>query len=209
VHLALKPGAHACHIFTNLSEQNQVTLPLCRSALRNNECVLLALPENSIDEWQVELQAFGVDVQDARDRGALAIKPVRRPSPRFNAIRQVRELWRMVEPLLHDFDAVYLIREVPWSSDLAPSVEDLCQFEAAKDLLFADTGVRSICQYDLVKHPPAAIHTALRTHPIVIFNGKMNRNPYYEAPTILEHEPWAFGTNADAAKVESLLARFR
>ena len=76
-------------------------------------------------------------------------------------------------------------------------------------MLFAETDVRSICQYDLTHHPPAAIHTALRTHPLVILEGQLHENPFYEVPAILAAEPLSFGSDADAAKVEQLLAHFR
>ena len=97
---------------------------------------------------------------------------------------------------------------MPWQADLALAVEDLCHFEAAKNVLFEDAAIRSICQYDLLNHPPTAIHTALRTHPFVILNDKVHDNPYYEAPTILDEEPWSFGSNAAANDIQRWLSRF-
>jgi chemotaxis family two-component system sensor kinase Cph1 len=209
LNLDLHPGAHVCHLYTNLADQKQVVLPFCRDGLQRNEHCLLTAAQDSADEWFLELQAFGIDVQEMRDSGSLVIKAVRPPPPQFNAVKQTRDLWRMVEPLLARFDAVRLLREVTWSPELALQIQDLCHFEAAKDLLFADTPVRSICQYDLAQHPPAAIHTALRTHPLLILDGSLHENPFYEAHAILAMEPLAFASDADATTVERLLARFR
>jgi hypothetical protein len=163
----------------------------------------------TVDTWRSELQAHGIDVRVETERGALIIKAERGPSEDFNALGHARELWRTIQPLLERFGAVRLLREQPWQPDLALQVEDLCHYELAKNLLFEDTEVRSICQYDLTNHPPAAIHTALRTHPLVIFDGKTHENPFYDGPAILEQEPWAFGSNADADQVDRMLARFR
>jgi hypothetical protein len=208
VNLILDRGAHACHFFTSFNDQKQVTLPFCSKALKNNEYVLLAFPEQSIDDWYLELQAFGVNVQDARDRGALAIKGVRPPPSQFNAVAQSGELWRVVAPQLNKYEGVGLVREVPWQPDLALPVEKLCHFECAKGLLFANSNVRSICQYDLMNHSPEAIHTALRTHQTVVLDGKMHTNPFYEAPRILAEEPWAFSSKADRLDVDKMLAWF-
>ncbi len=209
VDISLARGAHACHIFTSPDEQKRVLLSFCSDGLNRNQCCLLTAAPETATCWHVELEAHGIDVQEEIGRGSLIIKAVRGPSEDFNPLRQTRELWRIVEPSLDRFNAVRLLREQPWSSDLALSVESLCHFELTRNLLFEDTEVRSICQYDLTNHPPAAIHTALRTHPLVILHGKVHENSFYDGPAILEREPWAFGTDASAAQVEQMLAHFR
>jgi len=209
VDLDLEPGAHVCHLFISLNDQKQVLLPFIRDGLKRNQHCLLTAAQDSADEWFLELQAFGIDVQEARESGALTIKGVRPPPPKFRAVRQTRELWRMVEPLLERFGAVRMLREVTWLPELALRTEDLCHFEAAKDLLFAESEVRSICQYDLTRHSPEAIHTALRTHPLVIYDGQVRDNPFYEVAAILAKEPLAFASDADATTVEKMLARLR
>jgi len=111
--------------------------------------------------------------------------------------------------MLERFSAARLLREQPWQTGLALTTEDLCHFELTKNLLFKDTNVRSVCQYDLSKHQPQSIHTALRTHPLVILDGNLRENPFYEGPAILEREPEAFTSNAGADDVARMLARFQ
>jgi hypothetical protein len=183
-------------------------LPFCRDAMQGNEFCSLTAAAEIVDDWHLELQAYGIDVQKERERGALLVKAIE-PSLDFNAVGQGRSLWRMVRPMLERFTAVRLLREQPWSNDLALTIEDLCHFELTKNLLFEDTAVRSVCQFDLRNHPPQAIHTALRTHPLVILDGKLRDNPFYDGPSILKQEPAAFSSSADAADVERMLASFR
>ena len=173
----------------------------------NEFCSLTAAPD-TVDDWTVELQAYGIDVQEEQERSALLIKAISEPSEDFNPVRQARSLWRMVRPMLERFTAVRLLREQPWSDDLALTIEDLCHFELTKNLLFEDTDVRSVCQYDLRNHAPKAIHTALRTHPLVILDGRLRENPFYDGPAILKQEPAAFGSDANAQDVEQMLASF-
>ena len=208
MNLSLPLGAHACHLFRTTGEQKQVLLPFCRDAVERNEFCSLTAAAETIDDWHLELQAYGIDVQKERERGALLVKAIA-ASKDFNAVRQGRSLWRMVRPMLERFSGVRLLREQPWSDDLALTTEDLCHFELTKNLLFEGTDVRSVCQFDLRNHGPQAIHTALRTHPLVILDGKLLDNPFYDGPAILKQEPAAFSSTANALDVERMLASFR
>jgi len=205
---SLLRGAHACHLFSTAGQQKQILLPFCQQGLKRNEFVSLTASADTIDDWQLELQAYGIDVQAERERGALMIKGIGEPSADFNPVRQARNLWRMVQPMLERFAAVRLVRAQPWSAE-ALTIEDLCHFELTKNLLFQDTDVRSVCQYDLTNHSPQAIHTALRTHPLVILDGMLRENPFYDGDAILKQEPAAFGSDADAQAVEQMLASLR
>jgi hypothetical protein len=205
---SLPRGAHACHLFSTAGEQKQILLPFCQQGLKRNEFVSLTASADTIDDWQLELQAYGIDVQAERERGALMIKAIGEPSEHFNPVRQARNLWRMVQPMLERFPAARLLRAQPWSAE-ALTIEDLCHFELTKNLLFQDTDVCSVCQYDLSHHSPQAIHTALRTHPLVILDGMLRENPFYDGDAILKQEPSAFGSDADAQAVEQMLASFR
>ena len=48
----------------------------------------------------------------------------------------------------------------------------------------------------------------LRTHPLVILDGRLRENPFYDGPAILKQEPAAFGSDANAQDVEQMLASF-
>jgi len=190
-------------------DQKDVLLPFCRQGLKNNEFCSLTVAPETVDDWAIELQAYGIDVQGEQDRGALLLKAIAAPTADFRPVRQAGELWRIVQAMLERFGAGRLLREQPWQPGLALTVEDLCHFELTKDLLFKDTHVRSVCQYDLRNHPPQSIHTALRTHPLVILDGTLRENPFFDGPAILAREPNAFSSNADADDVAQMLASLR
>jgi hypothetical protein len=203
-------GTHVCHLFRSFSEQKGVALPFIRGGLRHGEHCFFTTVEHSPDEWYLELQAFGIDVQAEREKGALLVvsEEQARPPGDFNAIRLARGLWGMIEELLVNFTGVRLAREVPWASGSALTLEQLCQMEVTGSLLFEGTDVRALCQFDLNRHHPAAIHTALRTHPSVILDGRLFSNPFYEAKQILENEPLSYHSGADAETVAEMLGHF-
>ena len=209
--LGLGRGAHVCHLFDGYAEQKQILLPFIRNGLRTQEHCLFTICDRSPDDWYLELQAYGVDVAAELDKHALVVieEEKVRPPGEFNAIRLARGLWGMLSGLLAEFSGVRLAREVPWLEDAALSVPDLCHMEAAGTLLFQSSDIRSLCQYDLNRHAPAVIHTALRTHPFVVFAGSLHANPFYEVPQILANEPGSFQSDADANTVTTMLGSFR
>src|SRR5678815_1685164 len=143
MNLLLPPGVHVCHLFRTSGEQKEVLLPFCRDAVESNEFCSLTAAAGIIDDWHVELQAYGIDVHKEQERGALLVKAIE-SSEDFNAVRQARSLWQMVRTMLERFTAVRLLREQPWSDGLALTFEDICHFELSKTLLFEDTDVRSV-----------------------------------------------------------------
>jgi hypothetical protein len=211
VEYSFSRGIHVAHFYSSFSEQKEVGLPFLREGLDLSEHCLFTVCDHSPDDWYFELQAYGVDVANERQRGALLVldEAQTRSSGEFNSIRLARDLWRMIQDLLTRFNGVRLAREVPWQGDGALTVDHLCQMETAGSLLFEDADVRALCQYDLDQHPPAVIHTALRTHPVVIVGGRMQPNPFYEVESIVANEPFYYGSNASDEDVAKMLGALR
>lgn len=117
-----------------------------------------------------------------------------------------RSTIEMLEPILRSFSGVRIVGDAEW--DLPPSVRSdvLCHWEATANLVFEESDVRVICQYDVAHYAPPILHAALRTHPSVIWDGTRRRNPYYEAPRILEHEPLLNDSSTSSVAVAALLA---
>jgi len=204
-------GIHVAHFFTSFSEQKEVALPFLREGLGHSEHCLFTVCDHSPDDWYLELQAYGVDVAGECQRGALLVleEAQARSRGEFNAIRLARDLWRLIRNLLKRFTGVRLAREVPWQGDGMLTVAQQCQMEAAGSLLFEDADVRALCQYDLNKHPPEIVHTALRTHPMVIVGGTMRANPFHDVERILANEPFDYESTASAHDVAKMLKALR
>src|SRR5262249_35115705 len=96
-----------------------------------------------------------------------------------------------------------------WEWDPPLPADKLCHWEATANLVFEGLAVRAICQYDLGTDSPQVIHSALRTHPQVILGRKLYSNPFYEAPRILENEPYLNHSDVDAPRLASLLSQIR
>jgi hypothetical protein len=206
---AFEPGAHACHFFDSFGQQKEVVLPFFKDGLENGEYCLYVTHDQSVDDWCFEFQAFGIDVQAEVERGSLAIITGDQwhDGGAFNSIVKAREAWQMFEAKLADFSGVRIAGDASWALEPALRADQLCHWEATANLIYEGEAIRAICQYNLQKHAPAALHSALRTHRLAILDGRGYANPYFEADRILENEPNLNESPADAATVKDMLVR--
>jgi hypothetical protein len=199
---------HTCLLFRDHSAQKKVLLPFITEGLSNGENCLLVCDEDVVDDWRLEFQAFGIDVAKQIKRGSLVIATGQewREMP-MNSIKMAKELWSYIEDKLGAFPRVRIAGDASWALLPAPIGSDrLCHWEATADLLYQDAPVRTICMYDLNRHPPSDIRAALRTHRHVILDETTYDNPHYEAARILENEPDWNNSDADEALIERLLS---
>jgi hypothetical protein len=209
--LEFDQGSHVCHLFRDENQQKEVALRFLKGGLDRGECGALVVPDGLVDAWKFEMQAFGVDVVAARDACLLNIIPGsewHQPGE-FNSVLMARAVWRKIDRALARTPGVRFVADKSWVNETDLSSDQLCHWEASSNLLLQDVNVRAICQYDLARHSPANIRAGLRTHPIVMLDGRRLRNPYYEAPRILKHEPLLNASDADTATIEAMLSRLR
>jgi len=209
--LALDRGAHACHLYSTANEQKEIVLRFLTQGLKLGECCNYIAPDGSVDDWYFELQTAGIDVLAERQKHALLVLDMSSwvPEGNLNSAILARRLWRSIARPLADFPAVRLITDMGWALARQLPPDQLCHWEATTNLVYEDTNARAICQYDLVRHGPQALSSALRTHPTVIFEGRVLRSPFYEAPRILAEEPNLNHSEADASAVARMLEAVR
>jgi hypothetical protein len=178
--LTFDRGAHVCHLFEGVSEQKAVVMPFLLEGLRQGEACLYITGRQPIDDWYLEFEASGIDVERERGRKALEVitgAEYRRTSG-FTSTIKARELLAFIEDRLREFRGVRIAGDVAWEQDPPLPVDKLCHWEATANLLFDDQDVVTICQYDFTVDSPALIHSALRTHRQVILRQHLYENPF-------------------------------
>ena len=200
--------AHACLLYDNSNDKKAVVLPFIRDGLRKGEHCVFMTNERSQYDWCLEFQAYGIDVKEELQKGALTIDTGEnwRGTDGFRSLAQARELWNALEPRLDAFTGVRIVGDAEWVR-LEPRLTDgqLCHWEATADLLYQGEAIRTICMYDLDRHSPSELRAALRTHPTALVAGRQYANPHYEASRILENEPHLNGSVADRAFLNDML----
>jgi hypothetical protein len=75
-----------------------------------------------------------------------------------------------------------------WVLNDPGALDRLLEFECRANLALPKAGDIVICAYDLDKFSAALVIDALRTHPIVLIGGIVQRNPFYVPPQELLKE---------------------
>ena len=120
-----------------------------------------------------------------------------------------REVLALLRQKLSQFSAIRIAGDVDWSVDPAIPDDVLCHWEATSNLVFDGLRAQVLCQYDIDRYPPAFIIAALRTHPVVLYDGQQVVNPFYDAPRILRDEPMFNHNSNDADTVARMLRQLQ
>jgi hypothetical protein len=67
-----------------------------------------------------------------------------------------------------------------WALKELPGTDQLLEYEASLNKLTPQHSCSLICMYDINSFSESTINDVLRTHPYVIKDGKISRNPLYE-----------------------------
>jgi hypothetical protein len=86
------------------------------------------------------------------------------------------------------FPITRFIADVAWVLDTPGAVDQLLEYECRVNLALPKAEDIVICSYDLDKVDAAMVIAAMRTHPIVLIGGIVQRNPFYVPPEVLLKE---------------------
>ncbi len=76
----------------------------------------------------------------------------------------------------------FLAGETSWALGGDPGTERLIEYEARLNRFFADYDAVCICQYNNKRFAPDVILQVLRTHPLIVYGGRVCKNPYFVPP---------------------------
>jgi hypothetical protein len=202
---------HTCLLYANPAEQKQFLLPFVKDAMSRGEHCLFVCPEAAVDDWSIEMQAYGIDVRKHLESGSLVIATGEQwRETAFHSLTKARELWQYIDQNLAAFPVVRIIGDASWALlDPPIDADALCHWEATADLMYDGVSVRTVCMYDLRHHSPSEIRAALRTHPNVVLAGETLESPFYEASDILDQEPALNASDADEELIAQMLASLR
>jgi MEDS: MEthanogen/methylotroph, DcmR Sensory domain len=199
---------HVCHLYRGHNELKELTLPLVRAGLRENRACVYVSDDAVLDDWYLEFQAGGIDVQHERLAGRLEVVPASayRESCLRGSVVMAREVLMSTKKLLGSFTGVVMAGDSAWYGKPYVSPDKLCHWEATANVVFEGLNAEVVCQYDLDRYEPEFIHAALRTHQVVLYKGRRLENPFYQANDILQCEPNLNHGSNDPDVVAEMLA---
>jgi hypothetical protein len=181
----LKRGDHICSIYSSSHELTDTVSEFLADGLgRQQRCWYVASAEETA-AVRARLEALGVDVQHAIERGALKFisgDGTHLIHGSFNAERANKVFNDAIEQAGADgFTGFRAAAEMSWALGRPDTVRRLIVYEALLRSLFANCRAIGLCMYDRRRMPLDVIDGALATHPKVRTVETYQDNPFFEA----------------------------
>jgi hypothetical protein len=188
----LDEGMHICTFFRTSAEKYRVLMPFIREGMEQGDRAFHIVNPALRGEHAQRITEAGIDAARAEGEGQLEIigwdeAPLRGGSFNLNAMIS------LLPVLLNDgrsrgFPVTRFIADMAWVLNDPGAPDRLLEFECRANLAIPKAGDIVICAYELDKFGAGIVIDALRTHPIVLIGGIVQRNPFYVPPEELLKE---------------------
>ncbi len=180
------PHDHLCLIYENQEEQFAASIPFIRIGLERGEKCLYIADDNTISAVFDAMRAHGIDVDAAVGSGALKVATKRETYLKegcFDPDCMIRFLSdETARQKRSGYTAFRATGEMTWARGPERGTDKLVEYEAKLNYIMPKYDFLALCQYNRKLFSPAVIIDVIRTHPLVIYRGKLCRNPYYTPP---------------------------
>jgi MEDS: MEthanogen/methylotroph, DcmR Sensory domain len=203
----LDESMHICTFFRTSAEKYRVLMPFIREGMEQGDRAFHIVNPCHRSEHTRHITEAGIDTARAEIDGQLKIIGWDEAHLRGGSFNQSAML-SLLPALLNDgrsrgFPVTRFIADMAWVLDDPGALDRLLEYECRANLALPKAGDIVICAYELDKFPAAIVVDALRTHPIVLIGGIVQRNPFYVPPEELlkelnERESPEAGRNASA-----------
>jgi chemotaxis family two-component system sensor kinase Cph1 len=176
----LELGDHAALFYQTKEEQLDIVIPFIAIGLERNERCVYIVEDNTTSDICRKLQEFGVDVVEAREKGALKVVTKHETYLRhgvFQPDKMIGELCDAVDEAVDSgFAGLRATGELSWALDLPSALAQMVAYEEALEEHFYSK-FAALCQYDESRYPAYIIERMKRLHPVVICGGEVVRKP--------------------------------
>jgi signal transduction histidine kinase len=203
----IQVGDHLCLLYDRPEEVLPLAGRFLREGLDRGESAMYVVDDHPLEQVVAAFEEAGIDVAAETGAGRLRFITAREYCPldtfepqemldRFRALGD--EIGRSGVP------AVRAVVEMTWALTVGAPLDLLAEYECWGNRIFEHFTGMSLCMYNRRRFPPAAMERLLRAHPLVVFEGDVAPNPFYEPPEIF----FAAG-DASAERFDWLLDRLR
>jgi hypothetical protein len=189
IHLAgsqLDESRHVCAFFTSDDEEYRVLLPFIKDGFEcGDKAVHVVNPDQRHDHLQ-RLAAAGIDATAAEQSGQLEVRintEAYLRDGRFDQDRMLAAFEQMASGNVQEgFPLSRICCRMDWVVEDRTFVDDLVEFEARVNDVWRRHDDAVICTYHLGKFGGETVVDIMRTHPMIIIGGILQRNPFFVPP---------------------------
>jgi MEDS: MEthanogen/methylotroph, DcmR Sensory domain len=188
----LDEGMHICTFFRTSAEKYRVLMPFIREGMEQGDRAFHVVNPSFRSEHAQRIAEAGIDSVRAELEGQLKIVGWDEAYLRGGSFNQSSML-SLLPLLLNDgrtrgFPITRFIADMEWVLNDPGALGRLLEYECRANLALPKAGDIVLCAYELDKFGAAIVIDALRTHPIVLIGGIVQRNPFYVPPQELLKE---------------------
>ena len=188
----LDEGMHICTFFRSSAEKYRVLMPFIREGMEQGDRACHVVNPSLRSEHAQRIAEAGIDAARAEVEGQLEIIGWDEAYVRGGSFN-LSAMLSLLPVLLNagrtrGFPITRFIADMAWLLNDPGALDHLLEFECRLNLALPKAGDIVICAYDLDKFGAAMVIDALRTHPIVLIGGIVQRNPFYVLPEELLKE---------------------
>lgn len=177
---------HICAFFDSREEQYEILLPWLKEGIDHNEEVLTILSSSMHSDHCSRLSRAGIPIQEALKKKQLKIVATEESYLKEDSFAAQR-MFSIVEQAAIDaetgpYSMFRACGDMEWALKNLPGTDELIEYEARLNFLTPNHDCSIICSYDINKFSGKTIADVLATHPYVIMNGKIHKNPHFVDP---------------------------
>lgn len=177
---------HVCAFFNSADEEYRVLLPFIRDGFAcGDKAVHVVNPERWADHLE-RLEAAGIDPAAAGRRGQFELRTTTDAylkEGRFDQDRMLEVFEQMASGNAGgEFPLSRIVCHMDWAADNRSHFENLVEFESRVNQVWQRHDDVVICVYDLARFGGSTVVDIMRTHPMIIIGGILQRNPFYVPP---------------------------
>jgi hypothetical protein len=177
---------HVCAFFNSDDEEYRVLLPFIKDGFDcGDKAIHVVNPDQRPDHLK-RLAAAGVDLTAAEQSGQLEVRINTEAyirDGRFDQDRMLAAFEQMASGNAKGgFPLSRICCRMDWAMEDRSHVDDLIEFESRVNDVWTRHDDAVICTYHLGKFGGDTVIDIMRTHPMIIIGGLLQRNPFYMPP---------------------------
>jgi hypothetical protein len=177
---------HVCAFFRDEEEEYQVLSPFIRDGFDCGDRAVHVLGPDRRDRHLRRLAAAGIDAAAAEARGQLELRSDSEtylPGGRFDTERMLAHFASLAGgDAARGFARSRIVCRMDCLTGGRPLADDVLEFESRVNELWSRHDDVVICTYDLRQLSGGGVIDIIRTHPLVILGGVLQRNPFFIPP---------------------------
>ncbi len=177
---------HACAFFNSDDEEYRVLLPFIRDGFQcGHRAIHVVNPDQRQDHFH-RLAEAGIDSASAQQSGQLEVRintDVYLSDGRFDQDRMIAVFEQLASSNAGgQFPLNRICCRMDWAVEGRSHIDDVIEFESRVNEVWRRHDDAVICTYHLGQFGGDTVIDIMRTHPMVVIGGLLQRNPFYIPP---------------------------